>query len=161
MKRFFGRTLCVVALLGVASAASAQGTAGCPSMVGTWAYTQTGTLLPPTGPVPFAVVGRVDIGRDGAFEGLQYGNVGGTVTKNVTRGTGLLQDDCTLTSTFDVYDEWGSTLLRTAVMVLVVDDNGREARGMVTQLTLPNGTVVPQVLTLAAHKVHDDLGKTR
>jgi hypothetical protein len=161
MRRFAIQTLCVVGfLVCIAAVASAQGRPGCQTMTGTWAYTQTGTLLPPTGPVPFAAVGTVDIDRDGAFTGSQYNSIGGLVVKNVTRGSGSLQDDCTIVSTFEVYDESG-TLLRTAVMVTVVDDNGRDARGMLTQLTLPNGVVVPQVLTLTARKVHDNVGKKR
>ena len=60
MRRFIIRTLCVVGLLvGMAAVASAQGSAGCRAITGEWAYTKTGTLLPPTGPIPYAAVGKL------------------------------------------------------------------------------------------------------
>ena len=46
-------------------------------------------------------------------------------------------------------------------MVWVADDNGREARGIVTQLTLGNGVVVPQVITAVSRKVVNNRGNGR
>jgi hypothetical protein len=60
-----------------------------------------------------------------------------------------------------VYDESGAVLLRTATIWLVLDDNGREGRGIVTQITLPNGSVVPSVLTMLLRRVENnrDIGR--
>jgi hypothetical protein len=156
------RTLFVVALLAcMATVVSAQGHRGCPTMTGEWAYTKTGTLLTPSGSVLYAAVGMLDIDRDGNLTGSQDSNTGGSVAKNALRGTGSLQEDCTIAATVGVYDASGATLLRTAAMTMVVDDNGREARGMVTQLTLGNGMVVPQVITVIAHKIFNSTGNGR
>jgi hypothetical protein len=76
---FFVRTLCVVALVvGFAGIASAQPRPGCGMVAGEWAYTKTGTLLPPTGPVPYAAVGTLTIAVDGSSTGAQVSNTGGT-----------------------------------------------------------------------------------
>ena len=154
MRGFAIRTLCVVGLLvGLSAVASAQGRAGCQAMTGEWAYTKTGTLLPPTGPIPYAAVGKFTVDPGGNISGSQDSSTGGTVVKNALIGTGTQETDCSVTATIGVYDQTGTILLRTAAMVWVVDDNGREARGIVTQLTLGNGAVVPQVITAVSRRV--------
>jgi hypothetical protein len=162
MKRFAIRTLCVVALLAsIPAVASAQGGPRCSLTPGEFAYTKTGTLLPPTGPVPYAAVGKLTVEPGWTLSGLQDSSTGGIVLKNALIGTVSLQADCTATATVGVYDESGTTLLRTAVMTLIADDNGREVRGIVTQLTLPNGYVVPQAITVVGRKVLNNRGNGR
>lgn len=159
MKGLFVRTLCVVALLvGLAAVASAQPGHGCRMATGNWAYTKTGTLLTPAGPVLYAAVGMLTIGLDGSSTGTQVSNTGGTAVKNALIGTGSVEADCSVIATVGVYNESGDTLLRTATIWLVLDDDGREARGIVTQITLPNGYVVPSVLTMLFRKVENNRG---
>jgi hypothetical protein len=158
MKGFFVRTLCAVALVvGLAAVASAQ-PGPCGMVTGDWAYTKTGTLLPPTGPVPYAAVGKLTIGLNGSSTGTQVSNTGGTAVKNALIGTGSVEADCSVIATVGVYDESGAVLLRTATIWLVFDDNGREGRGIVTQITLPNGNVVPSVLTMLFRRVENNQG---
>jgi hypothetical protein len=160
MKHSLVRMACVVAVLaGMTGIASAQGKSGCPSVAGEWAYTKTGTLPPPTGPVPYAAVGKLEIRRDGTSSGVQVSDTGGMAVKNALDGTGIVEADCSVIATVGVYDESGSVLLRTATMWLVLDDNGREARGIVTKIELPNGVVVPSVLTMSLRKVENNRGK--
>lgn len=162
MKRFSFLAVCVVlCLASFGAVASAQGHSRCSTMAGAWAYTKTGTLLTPSGSVLYAAVGKLDIDHDGTLTGAQDSNTGGAVSKNTLRGSGIVQDDCTVTTTVGVYDAFGTTLLRTAVMTMVMDDNGREARGLVTQLTLGSGVVVPQVITVVARRIFNNFGGAR
>jgi hypothetical protein len=79
--------------------------------------------------------------------------VGGRVSKETFTGTGTVNSDCTGTATFSVYDESGTTLLRTATFSVVFVDNGREEREIATSLVLePTGTRVLAVITGSAKR---------
>jgi hypothetical protein len=159
MKRFMVRTLSVVALIvGMAAVAAAQPGQRCHA-AGEWAYTKTGTLLLSSGPVPYAAVGKFSFDVHGTLSGSQHSSTGGAVAMNVLAGSVDLQADCSGTATVEVYDESGTVLLRTAVMALVTDDNTREVRGIVTRLTLPNGFVVPQAITVVGRRVENNTRK--
>lgn len=129
---------------------------------GEWGYTKTGTLLLPSGPVPYAAVGKFIFDASGTVSGFQESSTGGAVLKNQLKGSFSIDADCRGIATAGVYDESGNTWLRTAVMSLVVDDNQREGRGIVTLLTVPNpagGTMnLPQVITVNAKKLSANAG---
>jgi hypothetical protein len=155
LRVFFFATI----MLSMAAVASAQVQGSCSpaSVAGTWGYTDTGTLITPNGPVPFAAVGTITVDADGNFTGTQTSSAGGNVVKNAIKGTGTVNADCTGTATVRVYDELGTTPLRTATFFTVFVDNAREEREIATSLAaiLPDGTSVPvpAVITGTARKL--------
>jgi hypothetical protein len=85
--------------------------------------------------------------------------VGGRVSKETFKGTGTVNSDCTGTATFSVYDESGTTLLRTATRSVVFVDNAREEYEIATSLVLePTGTQVPTVISGSARRLFRDSG---
>lgn len=119
---------------------------------GVWGYTKTGTLFAPTGATPFATMGILTLEKNGTLSGVNTGSVGGRVSQDVLTGTFEVKPDCTGTTTVEVYDPAGA-LLRTIGMALVVDEDASHLRGLVTSLTLPNGVVLPTVITADARRV--------
>jgi hypothetical protein len=159
MKHQSGRTMAFTALvLAVAAVAWADDGRRCTNarVAGDWGYTKTGTLFLPTGAaVPFATMGRLTLEADGTLSGVNTGSVNGAVSNDLLSGTFQVNSDCTGTATIDVRDQSGN-LLRTLAMALVVDDNWRELRGLVTSLVLPSGTSLRSVITAQARRVFPD-----
>jgi hypothetical protein len=168
MKRGIGwMSMFTVIVLGVAAVAPAQDRGlldrsarprGCSNarVAGNWGYTKTGTLFLPTGAaVPFATMGILSLQANGSLSGVNAGSVNGSVSSDVLAGTFHIDADCTGTATVEVYDRSGS-LLRTLGMALVVDDDARELRGLVTSLVLPNGASLRTVITAQAKRVFRD-----
>jgi hypothetical protein len=123
---------------------------------GDWGYTKTGTLFLPTGAaVPFATMGKLTLEANGTLSGVNNGSVNGSVSSDVLAGTFQIDASCTGTATVEVYDQSGN-LLRTIGMALVVDDDARELRGLVTSLVLPNGVSLRSVITAQARRVFGD-----
>jgi hypothetical protein len=161
-KRNIVRTVFFLAtlLLSLAAVASARDDRTCTlaSVAGQWGYTITGTLYLPTGPVPFASVGRSTGDAEGNFTATQTSAVGGKVSEETAKGTSTVNSDCTGTLTASIYDQSG-TLTRTAVWALVAVDNGREFRAIIKSLVLePSGTSVPAVVTENAKKLFPKKG---
>jgi len=156
MKHQSARTMVFTALvLAVAAVAWADGGRRCSDarVAGDWGYTKTGTLFLPTGAaVPFATMGTLTLEADGTLSGVNTGSVNGAVSNDLLSGTFQINSDCTGTATIEVYDQAG-TLLRTIGMALVVDDNWRELRGLVTSLVLPSGASLRSVITAQARRV--------
>jgi hypothetical protein len=126
------------------------------SVAGDWGYTKTGTLFLPTGAaVPFATMGKLTLEADGTLSGVNTGSVNGAVSNDLLSGTFQINSDCTGTATIEVHDQSGN-LLRTLAMALVVDDNWRELRGLVTSLVLPSGASLRSVITAQARRVFPD-----
>lgn len=145
-------------VLAVAAVAWADGGGGCSNAraAGDWGYTKTGTLFLPTGAaVPFATMGKLTLEADGTLSGVNTGSVNGAVSSDLLSGTFQVNGDCTGTATVDVLDQSG-LLLRTLTMALVVDDNSRELRGLVTSLVLPGGASLRSVITAQARRVLRD-----
>lgn len=159
MKRNIVRTIFPFAtlLLSLAAVASAQdeGTCSNAGVAGEWGYTETGTLILPTGAVPYASVGSYTLDADGNLSGARTASAGGTIQKATIKGTATVNSDCTGTETLSFYDESGN-LISTAVKALVFVDNAREVRKIITSAVLPNGTSVPAVLTTNAKKLFPD-----
>ncbi len=138
-------------LLGLA-VASAQDQCSVTSLLGDWGYTETGTIILPTGPVPMAIVGRVTSDAGSNLSGTQTSSLGGQVSLEKMNGTFTLNRDCSGIMTVGIYNESG-TLLRTAVLSFVIDDHARELRAIVTSLVAePTHTSLPTVITMNARK---------
>ncbi|HSL20487.1 MAG TPA: hypothetical protein VK886_03065 [Vicinamibacterales bacterium] len=155
MKGSIGRTalIAALALIPAATASAQNGPACSPARVaGDWGYTATGTLILPTGPVPFALVGKMTGEPSGDFSGTQDSSAGGNVATDTLLGTATVNADCTGAVTVNLYDAEGH-LLRTATYATVYVDNAKELRGIMTSLTLADGTRVPTVVTLEAKRV--------
>lgn len=139
-------TASVALTLGVISTPQAQAshcsTAGA---AGKWAYTYTGTIFTPNGPLPAASVGRFTEDVSGNLIGSQTRSVAGTSGAEDIAGTLSVNRDCTATATINVYVN--GQLQRTAVLAVVFDKNMNHARGIFESLVLPDGTNVPVVLT--------------
>ncbi len=150
MKRNLVRTMFALATLLLSLAARAQDEGICSDRAGAgqWGYILTGTLVLPTGAVPVAIVGRLTIDAAGNFSGTQTNSSGAPAT---VKGTITVNSDCTGTQTVSVYDQSGN-VNNTAVLALVLVDNGRETRGVFTSFKLPNGASLPAFITLDAKK---------
>ena len=153
-------TICFVALLcGPALVAPAQSRGACSSFspAGTWGISHTGTIIFPTGAAPVAIVGTIAVGANGSFSGTQISSIGGQISKTTLRGTLTMNPDCTGTLTADVYDQSGG-LLRTVIWEAVYVDQAREAFGVATSLTLPNGASVPTIMPGQARRMDPGRG---
>ena len=161
MKRNITWTICFVTFLfGLARVAPAQVRGACSafSPAGTWGFTHTGTIVFPTGAVPVAIVGTFTVDADGNLSGTQTGSMGGQISRTTIKGTLTMNPDCTGTLTADVYDQSGS-LLRTVVWEAVYVDQAREAFGVATSLTLPNGASVPTIMPGQAKRMDPGRGQ--
>ena len=163
MKNLIVRTMVLVSLsLGLAATAAAQGHCVNPGLAGEWGYTETGTVVvpSPTGSasVVAAAVGRYDFDRTGNFTGTQYSSAGGTVNEDMKVGTFAVNPDCTGTLTLQIFDPSGTTLRRTSVWAIVLDDNANEFRGIMTSMVLPNGVALSPIMTLTGKRLSPDYG---
>jgi hypothetical protein len=160
MKRNFGST--TIVLIGFALYVGSIATAhaqqcSVATVAGKFGFTATGSLLPPSGPVLIAAVGNTTIKLDGTLSGTEARNVGGGFANETLTGTWSVNRDCTGTLTAEVFQ--AGVLVRTSVLSLVFDGNGRELRAVQQSLTLPDGTTLPAVITFEASKAigSDDL----
>jgi hypothetical protein len=118
---------------------------------GSFAFTLSGTLILPTGPVPFAAVGRADLKADGSVSGTEARSVGGEYADETFTGTFSFSADCTGTATLNFYKD--GQLVRVSVLSTISDDNNREIRMVQKSLTLPNGITLPVIATVDAVKI--------
>ena len=152
MTRNIVRTVFLATLwLGVAAVASAQqglrgGVCTNATVAGSWGTTMTGTLIPPTGAVPFAAVNHATYDDVGNYSGTQTRSNNGTVSRVTFEGTYTVNSDCTGKKTTRGFDQSGK-LLNTVEQDFVLVNDGKELFEIFTSLTLPNGTSVPAVVT--------------
>ena len=118
---------------------------------GNWAYTYTGSVITPNGPVPAASVGHYSQDAAGKVTGSQTRSVAGSSGVEEILGTLSVNADCTGTGTINVFVN--GQLQRTAVLVLAYDSSGNHARMIFESLTLPDGTNIPVVLTVDANRL--------
>jgi hypothetical protein len=126
---------------------------------GAWAYTETGTVAPATGTVPFAAVARYTLDEAGNLVGTATSSSGGSVSNVTLKGKGSVNADCTSTLIVGVYA--AGILVRTATFALVYVDNEQGARALVTSLVLASGVNVPAVLSVDARKLFDESRRER
>jgi hypothetical protein len=154
MKTNFVRTLLVLgAVLTAAMAPSRANAAQCStaSTAGNWAYTYTGTIFTPAGPVPAASVGRFHEDSGGNLAGSQNRSVAGQSGVEDISGMVSVNNDCTASATIEV--RVNGQLLRTAGLALVYDSSGNHVRGIFQTLVLPDGTNIPVVITIDGNRV--------
>ena len=165
MKQCFWKFLLLPTLmLSLAALASAKGQGVCSAahMAGEYGHTLTGVVYPPNLPlgtaVAFEAVGSSTIDMDGNIWGTQHSSLGGTVSQDKIEGTITFNADCTINWTVGIYDEWGTTLLRTATWAGVVVGNGvaTESRSIMTSLVMhtPIGDVnIPVAVTVTSKRI--------
>jgi len=144
-------TLAVVAIAMLSLTPSLH--AGCSNATaaGKWAYTYSGTIFTPNGPLPTASVGHFNQDAAGNVSGSQARSVAGNSGVEDISGTVNVNKDCTATATIDVLVN--GQLQRTADFALVYDCDGNHARMIFQSLKLPDGTNVPVVLTVDANRL--------
>jgi hypothetical protein len=118
---------------------------------GPYGFTGTGTLFLPTGAVQIAAVGRINLRADGTLVGTEARSVGGDFANETLVGVWTVSANCTFTITAKVFVL--GVLVRTSVLVGVLDENMTEARDVQKSLTLPDGTKVPVVITFEARRI--------
>jgi hypothetical protein len=154
MKTNFVRSLLVLGAVFVATLAPLQAHAAfcsTASTVGNWAYTYTGTIFTPNGPLPAASVGRFRQDAAGNIAGSQNRSVAGQSGAEDISGTISVNSDCTASGTINVFVN--GQLQRTAELALVYDSSGNHMRAIFQSLTLLDGTNVPVVITIDANRV--------
>lgn len=153
-----GRSVAILAAVGMLWVAGQGTRAGAEEhacstagVAGEWAYTETGTVYPAAGAVPFAAVAKYTLYEDGEMSGTATSSSGGTVSNVTLKGTGTVNADCTSTLTVGVYA--AGNLVRTATFQLVYVNGERQARAIISSLVLASGASVPAVLTADATRV--------
>jgi len=106
----------------------------------------TGTLLLPTGAVPFAAVNYATYDGRGNYSGTQTRSNNGTVSRVTFEGTYTVNPDCTGKKTTRSYDQSGN-LTNTVDQDFVLVNDGKELFEIFAVLALPNGASVPAVIT--------------
>jgi hypothetical protein len=138
-------------ILCLTSVSAAQGrTCSIATGDGAWAFTYSGTVILPTGPVPVASTGRFSA-KNGSLSGTETRSLAGSVADETITATYTVNTDCTATYNFEVFDS--GVLVRTAKVNVVYDNNGRSVRGIFTSLVLADGPALPNVITVDAAKI--------
>jgi hypothetical protein len=119
---------------------------------GNYAFTLTGTLIiPGVGPAPIAAVGRATVLANGDVSGTEARNVGGQYADETLTGTFTMSADCTGSLTISFFE--AGQLVRVSVLSIVQDDDNQELRMVQKSLTLPDGSTLPVIATVAARKI--------
>lgn len=121
------------------------------SMAGDWAYTYTGTIFTSAAPLTAASVGRFSQDSSGNVTGIQTRSVNGDSALEDITGTISVNRDCTGTATINVQVD--GQLQRTAVLALVYDADSNHVRIIFQSLTLPDGTILPVVITADGNRL--------
>lgn len=155
MNRHSFRIACVVVVLvlGLAGAAGAQGRACSSATIrGAWGYTETGSVIAPTGAVvTAAAVGRYEFDNAGNFEGEQHSSANGVVGLDTKVGIYTINPDCTGTLKLAAFRD--GVKQRLSEWAFVIDGDGQEMRAILTVMTFPNGTPLSPIMTMTATKV--------
>jgi hypothetical protein len=138
-------------LLGSLTPAAYAANCSTETVAGSWGFTLTGTaILPGVGPTLVAAVGRVTADNRGNFAGTEARNVGGEYADETVNGIWTVNPDCTGTLNGNIYQN--GQLVRISVTTITFDNNSKEFRMVQKSLTLPDGTVVPVIITLEGKK---------
>jgi hypothetical protein len=141
---FFLASLLIVPVANARSC-SLRGTAG------KYGFTLTGVVIPSTGPVPIAAVGRAVLDDSGNVSGTESRSVGGGFADETFTGTYTVNPDCTGTATLNFYES--GVLVRTSILSVVFDDHEREIRMIQKSLQLPTGGFLHVVITVEARRI--------
>jgi hypothetical protein len=150
---FFGTML----LLNLAAAAMDKNGCTCSNndIAGEWGTVMTGTIILPTGAVPFAAVNKATYDFAGNYWGTQTRSNNGTVSRVTFRGTYIVNSDCTGSKTTRSYDQ-SEKLLNTVTQDFVLVNSANELFETFTSNTLPNGTTIPSVVTGHSKRLFPD-----
>jgi len=142
--------LIATVLLGFVSPAEAQ---QCSEELsaGYYAFTLSGVVILPTGPVPIAGVGTATLDSTGKVTGTESRSVGGDFADETLTGTYTVNSNCTGTATLQFYES--GQLVRTSVLSLIFDSNEQAFRMVQKSLELPNGTFLPIVATVEGKRI--------
>ena len=121
---------------------------------GQYGFTLTGVLILPTGSVPIAAVGRAGLDAAGNVSGTESRSAGGEFADETFTGTYSVNADCTGTATINFYES--GQLVRTSALSLVFDANSREIRMVQKSLQLPDGALLPVVVTVEAKRIFNE-----
>jgi hypothetical protein len=125
------------------------------TVAGDWALTLTGTILTPSGGIPAAAIPTATVDTNGiATNAKEARNVGGAYADETLTGYWTVNSDCTGTLYVKAYES--GQLVRTSVISMAFDDDSSEFRGVQKSLTLPDGTIVPAVITVQGRKQHSN-----
>ena len=142
--------LIATVLLGFVSPAEAQQCSEGRS-AGYYAFTLSGVVILPTGPVPIAGVGTATLDSTGKVTGTESRSVGGDFADETLTGTYTVNSNCTGTATLQFYES--GQLVRTSVLSLIFDSNEEAFRMAQQSLELPNGTFLPVVATVEGKRI--------
>lgn len=137
--------LCAMCVLAIVPLQAEANRCSIAATAGNWAYTYTGTIFTPNGPVPAASVGHFTQDASGNLTGNQTRSVAGSCGPEDIAGNITVNKDCTASTTIGVFVN--GQLQRTAVIAVVFDNSTNHARMIFVSLTLPDGTNVPVVIT--------------
>jgi hypothetical protein len=141
-------TACLALIFSVALASLPAEASHCSTAAaaGKWAYTYTGTIFTPSGPLLAASVGHFTADSAGNVRGSQARSVAGNSGVEDISGTVSVNKDCSATATIQVFVN--GQLQRTAVLAAVYDNNMNSSRAIFRSVTLPDGTNLPVVITI-------------
>ncbi len=144
-------------LLSLAAAAKEKGECTCSNndIAGEWGTIMTGTLIPPTGAVPFAAVNKAIYDFDGNYSGTQTRSINGVVSRVTFQGTYTVNPDCSGIKTTKSYDQSGN-LLNTLTQDFVLVNNSTELIETFTSNTRADGVNIPGVVTGQSKKLFPD-----
>ena len=160
MTRYSLPVACALAtIIVLAGAAEAQIRPRCSAatLKGAWGYTEIGSVIAPsptggTVTVMAAAVGRYEFDRAGNF-GEQDSSANGAVGHDTKQGTYVINPDCTGTLTLTAYRDGVPQRHSVWAFVIVDGDGGREMRGIMTSMVLPNGIPLAPILTMSARPI--------
>ncbi|PYV96982.1 MAG: hypothetical protein DMG89_16035 [Acidobacteria bacterium] len=143
--RIFLVTMCLLSIMTAARLQAESRRCSTAATAGRWAYTYTGTIFTPSGPLPAAAVGHFRADAAGNLVGSQTRSVAGSSGVEDISGTNSVNPDCTSTATINVFVN--GQLQRTAVLAVVFDQKMNHARAIFQSLVLPDGSNIPVVIT--------------
>lgn len=122
------------------------------STAGDWAYTYIGTIFTSAGPLAAASVGHFSQDSSGNVSGSQTRSLEGDSAVEDVNGTVSVKSDCTGSATINVLVD--GQLQRTAALALVYDADSNHVRMIFQSLTLPDGTILPVVITIDGNRLN-------
>jgi hypothetical protein len=120
-------------------------------IAGDWGLTSTGSVVVPTGAIPFGAVGRLNFDVEGNIVGTQTASANGHTTFENIKGTITVHPNCTAVATVSVFE--GGTLVRTTALRAVFVDNQTKFRVIFAHVALPTGGSLPTVITIEGDRL--------
>jgi len=138
-----------LALCVVPNAQAAQCSNG--GIAGEWGFTSTGSVVLPTGAIPFGAVGRIAFDVAGNITGSQTASINGHVTQETIKGSITVNPDCRATATVSIFE--GRTLVRTSGLRAVFVANQTVFRVIFASVALPSGGSLSSVITIEGNRL--------